>query len=141
MCAVHAIRRVDVHSTKIPAHLRKRMREEVLLLQGARNDVELERIAGMLLEVWRGKEDVFASSESSFAYVGELFEAYRISFVDGPVTWEEHAERRFEAFFGVHLVYPSTKFNGRFYECSCQKGCKKNVCKHAVMVICTLEKT
>ncbi|KAH7712230.1 hypothetical protein AAVH_20442 [Aphelenchoides avenae] len=79
---------------------------------------------------------VFASSEARFANVGELFEAYQRSFVAGPSSWEEYAEWRFE----VHRVYPSTKFNGPFYECSCQKGCKKNVCKHVVMVMCTLEK-
>ncbi|KAH7707691.1 hypothetical protein AAVH_25065 [Aphelenchoides avenae] len=63
---------------------------------------------------------VFASSEARFANVGELFDAYQRSFSSSGVS-----------FYQV---------KGPFHECSCQKGCKKNVCKHAVMVMCTLEK-
>lgn len=66
-------RRYIFENPKIPAHLRKRIREEVLLLQCARNDLEFERskslkfgsfltywllVAGMLLDVWRDEEVV-----------------------------------------------------------------------------------
>ncbi|KAH7702856.1 hypothetical protein AAVH_29982 [Aphelenchoides avenae] len=65
----------------------------------------------------------------------DVYREYERSFDQGPESWEEYLETR----FSVYVVKPAVL--GPFFACSCPSGSKKEPCKHATMVMCSLEKT
>lgn len=82
------------------------------------------------------KNYILSSGASKFTNGTELFAAYRRLFHDGPANWDEYACTR----FSVYLVQLVNRFGDDYYTCTCWDGSKKQICKHAVMVACTMEK-
>ncbi|KAH7709059.1 hypothetical protein AAVH_23669 [Aphelenchoides avenae] len=66
MCHVHVLRRADKHMAKIEAGMRKHMREEILALQHARNEVEFARLSALLLDVWKDEQNESVDEFSAY---------------------------------------------------------------------------
>ncbi|KAH7719686.1 hypothetical protein AAVH_12868 [Aphelenchoides avenae] len=96
-------------------------------------DAEKKRL---IIRLKGTKNYILSSGASKFANGKELFAAYRRLFHDGPANWDEYARTR----FSVYLVQLVNRFGEDYYTCTCWNGSKKQICKHAVMVACTMEK-
>ncbi|KAH7694838.1 hypothetical protein AAVH_38110 [Aphelenchoides avenae] len=97
---------------------------------------ECEEKKRLYFRITGSNKYIFASSTSQITEKAELKEAYDKIFVNGALSWSEYFESRFE----VHLVQPTSRCPELFYECSCRQGSKKEVCRHATMVMCGIEK-
>ncbi|KAH7680315.1 hypothetical protein AAVH_41310, partial [Aphelenchoides avenae] len=99
-------------------------------------DRECEEKKRLYFRISGSNKYIFASSTSQITEKADLKGAYDKIFVNGAQSWSEYFESRFEA----HLVQPTSRCLEPFYECSCRQGSKKEVYRHATMVMCGIEK-